>query len=76
MKQIEHIPGEKRQGNGIWWLLLVILILCWAGYFWFHKVDVWSLSLGGFTMTVLVSWAVELTGNKVPESWRRQPDRR
>lgn len=71
MKQIEHNPHEKRPTNAIWWVLWPIIGLSWVGYFWFRDADLWSLALGGFTGMMLATWAIEITGNKVPDSWRR-----
>lgn len=72
MRDIDHEPGEKRPGNGIWWFLwLVALPLVWAGYLYFHGLDLWSIAVGGATGGILASWAIEITGNKVPNSWRR-----
>ena len=77
MKQINHNPHEKRLGNGIYWAVAAILIFSWLGYFYFRAPDWWSLALGGFTAGALVTWAIEITGNKVPESWRpKEPPRR
>lgn len=68
---IEHNPHEKRQGNGIWWFWWIALVLLWAGYLAFFEFDWPSIAIGGLTMGILVTWAVEMTGNKVPDSWRR-----
>lgn len=71
VKEIDHNPHERRMTNGIWWVLAGILALSWIGYFLLRSPDWWSLALGGFTMGVLVTWAIEKTGNQVPDSWRR-----
>lgn len=68
---IDHNPHERRQTNAIWWIWVVLLALMWAGYLSFFEFDWPSLALGGVSMGVLVSWAVDMTGNKVPDSWRR-----
>jgi len=66
MQTIDHDPKEKRPTNAIWWISWGILALCWVGYLWFNKFQIWPLSLGGFTGLVLASWAIDITGNK---SW-------
>jgi hypothetical protein len=43
----------------------------WAGYLYSFPADWVSISLGLFTGIVLACWAIEITGNKVPPSWRR-----
>lgn len=72
---IEHIPGEKRPTNAIWWVLWPAVALLWVWYLAFYDFDWPSIAIGGLTMGVLVSWAIEVTGNKVPESWRGKPAR-
>lgn len=68
---IEHNPHEKRPGNGIWWFWAVALPLFWVWYLCFFDFDWPSLALGALTALILVSWSVDMTGNKVPDSWRR-----
>jgi len=67
---IEHNPHEKRQSNAIWWFWGIALPLIWAVYWLFIPIDWPSLALGGLSMAILVIWATEMTGNKVPDSWR------
>lgn len=68
---IEHNPHEKRQSNAIWWVWAILLPLIWAGYLLYIDIDWPSVALGGVSIGVLASWAIEVTGNKVPDSWRR-----
>jgi predicted PurR-regulated permease PerM len=68
---IEHDPNERRQSNFIWWLLWIFVALLWAWYLYFFEFDWPPIALGGVTMATLVSWAVDLTGNRVPRSWGR-----
>lgn len=68
---IEHNPHEKRQTNAIWWVLWPIVAALWVGYLSFFEFDWPAIALGAGTMGVLVTWAMEMTGNKVPDSWRR-----
>ena len=70
---IDHNPYEKRLGNGIWWVIAIILTLLWIGTGAFFGFDWHQLALGGFSGMALASWAIEKTGNKTPE-WMRPID--
>lgn len=72
---IEHIPGEKRPTNAIWWVLWPGIALLWAGCLYFGLLDRVSVLLGLGTGAILATWAIEVTGNRVPESWRGKPAR-
>lgn len=74
--QIEHNPNERRETNAIWWLIWPFIGLQWLGYLYFNSVDWWPIALGFLTGGVLATWAIEITANKVPDSWRRQSPRR
>lgn len=65
---IDHNPYERKMTNRIWWIIWPIIGLQWVGYLYFRDPDWWSLALGGMTLGVLATWAIEITGNKVP-SW-------
>lgn len=67
MQQIDHNPNEKRPSNGIWWILWIMIAFQWVAYFSFREPDWWSICIGGFTAGVLALWAIEMTGNKVPD---------
>lgn len=69
--RIDHNPHEKRQTNTIWWILWPAVALLWAWYLYFYEFDWPSIAIGGLTMGVLATWAIEITGNKVPDSWRK-----
>lgn len=71
MREIEHNPNERRFGNGVWWFLWVAVPTLWIGYIYFSEPDWMSVAMGAFTAAVFVSWAVDITGNKTPDSWRR-----
>lgn len=73
--QIEHIPNEKPPTNTIWWVAWPLVVFCWFGYLYVNEPDWWAICLGGFTMAILTTWAIDITGNKTPESWGRQPPR-
>lgn len=68
---IDHNPHEKRQTNAIWWVLWPAVALLWVAGFYFEFLDRTSILLGLGTGAMLATWAIEITGNKVPESWRK-----
>lgn len=72
---IDHIPNEKRAGNGIWWVIWPLVAVGWIGTGYFFGFDWHQIALGAFTGGVLATWAIEITGNKVPDSWRSKPPR-
>lgn len=72
--QIEHNPDEKRPANTVWWVIWPIIALLWVAQIYLHgwsSIDWFQIALGGLTMGVLATWAIEITGNKVPASWNR-----
>lgn len=73
MTQIDHDPNEPKidRSDFPWWAAWVMLALCWT-YFLSHEIDWASLMAGGATMGILILWAVDTTGNKVPDSWRKK----
>jgi len=73
---IDHNPHEKRPGNGIWWAAWGMVALGWILNLYSDPVSWRWLALGGFTGIVLAVWAIEITGNKVPDSWRGKTPRR
>lgn len=75
MKEIDHNPHERRETNGIWWVLWPIVILGWISSFWFGLIQWHSVALGAFSGLVLATWAIEITGNKIPDSWRSKTPR-
>lgn len=76
MIEIDHNPHEKRPTNTIWWVAWPLILLQWAGYLYFREFDWWSIALGGGTGLVLATWAIDVTGNKVPSWMSGQPPRR
>jgi hypothetical protein len=55
----------------MWWWVLAVVLALWANVWGFHGIEWYSLGLGFFTGGMLICWAVEMTGNKVPDSWRK-----
>lgn len=70
--QIDHNPNEKRVTNHIWWVIWPLVAAGWVGSYLVGLIQWHSVFLGGFTGLVLATWATEITGNKVPESWTRK----
>lgn len=70
--QIEHNPNERRLTNAIWWVAWPFLALLWIWYFYFMPFQWHGIALGFLSGGFLTGWALEVTGNKVPDSWRRQ----
>lgn len=77
MKTINHDPNEPPtdRGPGPWrWVLPVMLVMV-ALNVYTGQIS-WPSFLGGVGFGgVLVAWAIEITGNKVPDSWRSKPPR-
>ncbi|TCL70531.1 hypothetical protein [Rhizobium sp. BK251] len=76
--QIEHDPEEPKyeRDRGPWPFLFPAIALLWIGSFFYFKLDWHSIALGGGTACVITLWAIEVTGNKVPDSWRNSSRRR
>lgn len=73
--QIDHDPNEPPvdRTRGPWLMAAVVLALLWAWYFYFMPF-VWpALALGFMTGGIFTAWIIEITGNKTPASWRRNP---
>lgn len=70
--QIDHDPEEPKvdRGPGPWKSVFVILILGWAWFLYFRPFDWPAIALGIGTGGGIVAWAIEITGNKIPDSWR------
>lgn len=71
LPQIDHNPKEERPTNRIWWIVWPIVVLGWIWYLYFFEFTWVPIALGFLTGGILASWAIEVTGNRVPESWRR-----
>jgi hypothetical protein len=75
MKQIDHNPHEARETNAIWWILWTFILLGWITTYFLGVIHWHSVFLGAASGLVLASWSIEITGDKVPDSWRRKPPR-
>lgn len=76
MKQIDHDPNEfidKRAGWPSTWLIVGLI---WAANLYFFSFYWRSFALGLLTGCILVAWAMDITGGKIPASWRSKAPRR
>lgn len=55
----------------MWWIGWAVIAALWANVAFFHGLDWPQIGLGFFTGAMLSNWAIEMTGNKVPDSWRK-----
>ena len=62
--------ADKRAGWPSTWLCIGLV---WAGYLYFNRPDWWALAVGAGTGLILAAWAIDVTGGKVPKSWRSKP---
>lgn len=68
MKQIDHDPNEpKPKMPMVWPQAWIVVALLWLGYCYFNAVDWQSIGLGFLTGGVLAAWAIDITGNKLPD---------
>ncbi|MDX3929092.1 MAG: hypothetical protein QHC90_25240 [Shinella sp.] len=73
--QIDHDPDEPKidRGPGPWKIAIPVLVVIAAINFVTRDIDWISLCLGLAIGGGIVAWAVDITGNKVPDSWRSKP---
>jgi hypothetical protein len=69
---IEHDPNEpKKPYRPVSWLLIWPLVAFgWWGLLSTRSVDLITVIGAMGTGALLATWAIEITGNKVPDSWR------
>ena len=70
MPEIDHEPREKRPTWTIWWIAWGLIVAGFVHQAYFGTFDWEQIALGAFAGMVLAAWAIEITGNKVPDSWR------
>lgn len=71
---IEHNPDEPKIDRTPfpWWIGWVFIAILWGGSLSFGMVEWHSIALGGLTGIMLATWAIDITGNKAPENWRKK----
>lgn len=79
MNQIEHDNDEPQIDRKFPspWKFLFPMLAFGFGLAWFggYRFDFVSICLGLAVGGSLALWAIEITGNKVPDSWRTKPPR-
>ncbi|WP_454850511.1 hypothetical protein [Rhizobium binxianense] len=75
--QIDHDPNEPKfdHGPGPWRWVLVIISLSWIWYLYFMPFNWPSIALGVMTGAGIVAWAIDITGNKVPDFMKSKTPR-
>jgi len=72
---IDHDPTEppKDTSRPPWLAFATLVAFVWLWLFYYFE-PVWpQIGVGFVTGLLLALWAVDITGNKVPSSWRRRP---
>lgn len=75
--QIDHDPNEPPvdRTRGPWWWVFTILLVGVALNAYTGALN-WPSFAGGVAFGgVLAAWAIEITGNRVPNWWRSKPPR-
>lgn len=75
MKQIDHDPNEFGDKSAGWWSTWAVVTALWVGYLFFNTPNWLAIALGLGTGCLLTSWAMDMTGGRVPQSWRSKPPR-
>lgn len=75
--QIDHDPEEPNidRGPGPWKIAVPVVVLMWALNLYSRPIDWVSVGLGLVTGIVFIAWMIDITGNKIPDSWRSKPPR-
>ena len=53
----------------MWWLLWALVALMWIVTYFVGDVNWTMVGLGGFTMSVVIWWAIDMSGGIVWASW-------
>lgn len=71
MPTIDHDPEERRP-EGPWpWLRFWLLVALLWGWFFYFQIPNWvSVGIGFFTGMMFATWAMEVSGNRLPFSSR------
>lgn len=72
---IEHDETEFSDKRAGWPSGFLLLAVIWAGNLYYFPFDWRSAALGGLTGLLVAAWAIDVTGGKVPKSWRTKPPR-
>lgn len=70
---IDHDETEFADKRAHWpstWIIVAFLVI---GNLYYFPFDWRSATMGFLTGLMLAAWAIDVTGGKVPKSWRRRP---
>lgn len=69
---IDHDPEEpKKPYRPVpWWVIGGMAVVFWVGLFASGEFNWYSVAVAGFSGLMLATWAIEITGNKTPASWK------
>lgn len=75
MNQIDHDPNEPPVDRtpGPWRIAVPLVAIAWGLNLYSRELDWVSVGLGAFTGIVFTAWMIDITGNKIPNSWRGKP---
>ena len=85
MSQTPHITpppiepdsdGRYKPPPRVWLHVFIVTTLMWSGYLYFHTFDWYSIALGFWSGMMLSSWAIDMTGNKLPDFMKPTSARR
>jgi hypothetical protein len=71
---INHDPHEppRDTSKSPWLIVAIIGALMWLWLWYFEEIHWLQVGVGFFTGMMFMAWGIEVTGNKVPASWRRK----
>jgi len=70
------LEEQKKKGPPIWPMAWTMLALFWAAHLYFRTFEYSNFVMGFLTALILVSWAVDITDNKVPDFMKPRPPSR
>lgn len=73
MTTIEHIRGERRVTNSLYWQSAAMAVAAWGFYLYFKTPDWWPICLGAYSGIVLTLCAIEITASRVPGQGQGRP---
>lgn len=72
---IDHDDTDLADKRAGWPSGFVMVALIWAANLYFYPLDWRSAGLGALTGLLFAAWAIDVTGGKVPKSWRTKSTR-
>lgn len=73
--QIDHDPNEPKidRSKGGWLSTFAVLGFGFAILLYYGQIEWYSLFIGAAIASAFTAWAMEYTGNKIPDRWRKKP---